>query len=259
MAGPCTPSPAEPVPLTAPWHRLKGSASSSPQTASAARRAALPSAQLGPGSTVSLQESCAQGGGIRAGASPQGTPQHPVVGNGVEVTAPKSPAGCRAWCPALLGNIHSLSQLCPAPVPQSWHRGSSRSSQSWRQMGPRPLRPAGSHLRARDATDAPHVLGTATPVTAIAAPCRVPARGLTGGVVVVGATEPPCAPPQLSADRHVGRPTPVRLHAHAQPALHGHEVPEPGDADPCGDRTRVLSRARGQGRDPVGLRCICIP
>lgn len=70
VVGPCASSPAEPVPLTAPWHWLKGSASSSPQTASAACRAALPAAQPGPGSTASLQESCARVGGIRAGANP---------------------------------------------------------------------------------------------------------------------------------------------------------------------------------------------
>jgi len=57
--------------------------------------------------------------------------------------------------------------------------------------------------------------GGGTRPVALASPARGPGGGvavkvtLTGGVVVVGSTEPPRAAPQLGADRHRHRPRPV--------------------------------------------------
>lgn len=89
------PQPHRAAGLTASWHWRKGSVSSIPHMASAARCAVLPMAQPGLGSTASLQESCARMGSDQ---------RHPTaVGLCWEQggdTAPREPHRVLGWSPS---------------------------------------------------------------------------------------------------------------------------------------------------------------
>lgn len=157
---------------------------------------------------------------------------------GVGTQPQGSPTGC--WDGPHLSPVCAL----PGPIPQGRHPGSSRSSQSWQPRGQRPLQPAGSHLWAKWGRGHGTCPQHSHPVFPITQHWCCDTRGVTSRVVIVGATEPLCAAPQLRADRHIDRPAPIQPQAHTQPAVHSHKVPEPGDTDPCRDATRALSRAQ---------------